>query len=214
MTENNNFEDIKNKVEAILFSYGEWISINEIMHTLKLDSQVLIKNSLKELKEKYKENYPFGIFNDGDKYKMSLKEEYESIVEELISGTEIPKPVLKVLSVIAYEQPITKTRLSEIIGKPVKEEVNYLFKHKFLSYEKKGIGKYYKVTKKFFDYFKIDDEEFRNKANQNITNFINPLPESLKEAGIEEEEEERKPEIMKPQEEQKTLILKDENKEE
>ena len=184
MTENNNFEDIKNKVEAILFSYGDWISINEIMHALNLDSQKLIKNSIIELENKYDKNFSFKIFKDEDKYKMSLKEEFEKVVETLISGTEIPKSTLKVLSVIAYDQPITKTRLSEIIGRVVKDDVDYLFKNKFLSYEKRGIGKYYRVTKKFFDYFQIDADEFRKQADKNITNYINPLPESLNEAGI------------------------------
>ena len=48
-------------------------------------------------------------------------------VSTLISGTEIPQTALKVLSVIAYEQPVTKTRLNEILGKSVKQELDYLY---------------------------------------------------------------------------------------
>jgi len=172
MTKNEDLNIIKEKIEAILFSYGEWLSITEIKNVLKVDSQNIIKNAIKDLELKFNEGYSFKIINEDDKYRMILKKEYEELVEELISGVEIPKKVLKVLSVIAYEQPVSKTRLAEIIGKYVKEEVDYLFKHGFISYEKRGIGRFYKVTKKFYEYFNLDNDDFREKANKNITSFL------------------------------------------
>lgn len=174
MSNDNDFESLKLKVEAILFSYGDWISLHDILDTLGMDSELMITNSLKELQDKYKSGHSFSIEqNDGGKWRMALTDEYSEIVTELISGTEIPKSVLKVLSVIAYEQPVTKTRLSEILGKSVKSEVEYLYKAKFLSYEKHGVGKYYKVTKKFYDYFKIDEGgDFRSEANKNINTYL------------------------------------------
>lgn len=169
-----NFEEVKKKVEAILFSYGDWLLPHEIMNALSLDSELLINNSLKELEEKYRDNYSFNIEkSENSKWRMALKPEYEDIVSDLITNIEIPKNVLKVLSIIAYEQPVTKTRLLEILGRSVKKEVNYLYRNKFLSYEKKGIGKYYRVTKKFYDYFKIEsNEDFRDIADNNITQYI------------------------------------------
>lgn len=181
-----NFDQIKLRIEAILFSYGEWISIHEIMNILKLDSELMVKNSLEELKSRYENGFSFYIISEDGKYKMSLKQEFEKVVEDLISGVEIPQKVLKVLSVIAYEQPVSKTRLAEILGRYVKDEVDYLYKNKFVSYEKKGIGKYYKVTKKFFEYFNIDEElDFRSKANQSITNFLNEESNENKNIGSE-----------------------------
>ncbi len=178
---NNDLNNIISQIEAILFSYGEWISINELMEILKVDSELMVKNALEELKLKFREGFSFEIIQDENKYRMVLKREFEPIVEELISGIEIPKKVLKVLSVIAYEQPITKTRLSEILGRYVKEEVDYLYKHKFIVYEKKGIGKYYKVTKKFYEYFNIEENDFREKANKSITTFFEEDSKILEE---------------------------------
>lgn len=170
MSEDKSFEEVKTKVEATLFAYGDWLSPTEIMSTLHLDSEKSINSALKELVDKYKDGYPFTIFiSDMGKYKMSLKEEFEDLSTEVVHGTEIPKPVLKVLSVIAYEQPITKTRLNEILGKSVKEEVDYLYKNKFLNYDKEGNGKYYRLTKKFYDYFNLGDElDFRSVANKDL----------------------------------------------
>ena len=172
-----NFEEVKNRIEAILFSYGDWISVSELMDSLEIDSEILVRNAMEELVPKFKTGYSFLIESENGKYRMTLHSQYDQVVTSLISGTEIPRNVLKVLSVIAYEQPITKTRLSEILGKYVKNEVDYLFKAKFTSYEKKGIGKYYKVTKKFYDYFKMEEDEFRAAANKNInTHLEEPAP--------------------------------------
>lgn len=171
----NSFSEVKSQVEAILFSYGDWISINEIMNALSLDSEILISNALEELKAKYQSvDFSFFVEYDGNlKWRMVLKPEFDNLITNLVSGTELDKKVVKVLSVIAYEQPVTKTRLSDILGKTVKNEVEWLYRNKFLSCEKKGIGKYYKVTKKFYDYFKLDeDEDFRQVANKSITTFL------------------------------------------
>ncbi len=178
MSGDNQFSEIRKKVEAVLFSYGDWISVSEIMSIIGIDSSLMVENSLKELEHKYQQDYPFKIFsNDALKYKMALLSEYENLMCDLICNVEMDKPALKVLSVIAYEQPITKTRLNEILGKSVKLEIEYLFRNKFISYEKKGIGRYYKVTKKFYDYFNLDDDyDFRKNADKNIINLMSYQP--------------------------------------
>lgn len=184
----NEYDDIKIKVEAILFSYGDWINVNDIQNVLVLDSKLLVENALKELEKKYEKDYPFFIEqNENGKWRMALKSEFEELVSDVVQNVEIPKNILKVLSVIAYEQPVTKTRLSEILGKAVKQEVGWLYRNKFLSYEKKGIGKYYKVTKKFYDYFKldIDEDDFRAKANKNISEFLEEFPEETSGLKVE-----------------------------
>lgn len=184
---NNDLKKIEAKIEAILFSYGEWISIIELMDVLKIDSELMIKNALDGVVTKFKNDFSFEVVSEGLKYRMVLKKEYEQIVEDLISGVEIPPKVLRVLSVIAYEQPVSKTRLSEILGRYVKVEVDYLYKNKFVSYEKKGIGKYYKVTKKFYEYFNIEEEDFREKADKSITTYFeeeNILKEKIKEENL------------------------------
>ncbi|MEC8221174.1 MAG: SMC-Scp complex subunit ScpB [Nanoarchaeota archaeon] len=179
----DSFTDLHFKIEAILFSYGDYISLREIQQTLDLDSEMMAKNALQDLQEKYKEGYSFHIVqNEDGKYRMSVKDDYADLLSDMISGTEIPANVLKVLSVIAYEQPVTKTRLSEILGKSVKNEVNYLYRNKFLSYQKQGIGKYYKVTKKFYDYFKLEEgEDFRDAANKSITTFLEEVPQPIQD---------------------------------
>ena len=183
---NQKYDEMRLKIEAILFSYGDWITISEIMESLSENSEMAVKNILEELKQKYEMGFPFTVENEDNRWRMSLKDEFNEIVSSLISGTEIPRNVLKVLSVIAYEQPITKTRLSEILGKYVKEEVDYLAKAKFVSYEKHGVGRYYRVTKKFYDYFKLEqNEEFREHANENLRTYLKSDEQIVKDIGLE-----------------------------
>lgn len=172
MSENN--QELEKKIEAILFAYGDWVSIDEIKDSVHENSSKKVENSLSSLEKKYNSNFPFSVIqNENNLWKMTLDEDYEEVVTNLVSGIEIPKNVLKVLSVIAYEQPVSKTRLSEILGRSVKQEVDYLYKAKFVDYEKRGIGRYYRVTKKFFDYFKVEDEEnFRKQANEKLNTFL------------------------------------------
>lgn len=187
----DDFTQLRLKVEAILFSVGDWVSMHNLEQVLEIDSELLLTNALKELEGKYfHKDYSFCLeqSEDGQKWRMTLKDKFSHLSGDLVSSTEIPPKVLKVLSVIAYEQPITKTRLSEILGKSVKTEVEYLYKLKFLSYQKQGIGKYYKVTKKFYDYFQLDkDEDFKSKANKNMTTFLQePFEEEAEELDLSE----------------------------
>ncbi len=175
----SNLEEIESKVEAILFSYGDWIDLELLKSLLKNSPEEKIKSVLDKITLKFEKGYSFKVefeeIEDVDskimkkRWRMALKEEFNDLITDFVSGFEMPKSALKVLSVIAYEQPVTKTRLSEILGKSVKEDVNYLYKAKFLTYEKNGIGKYYRVTKKFYDYFKMDENvDFRVEANKSM----------------------------------------------
>ncbi len=163
-------EELKLKVEGLLFAYGDWLDVKKIMDSLSIDNDSIILDLLAETRKKFENGFSFIVEeNENGEWRMVLKPEFEDVTTQLVTGTEIPSNILKVLSVIAYEMPVTKTRLAEILGKPVKSELDFLVKSKFLSFEKKGVGKYYKVTKKFYDYFKLDENtDFREKANSNI----------------------------------------------
>ena len=148
-TNTENLDSLNQNVEAILYSYGDWLTVKEIGNVLDIEDEKIILNSLAEVRKKFSKGFTFVIEeNDIAGWRMVLKSDFEDLVTNLISDVEIPATTLKVLSIIAYEQPVTKTRLGEIIGRAVKSDVEYLYKHKFLSYEKVGIGKYYKVTSK------------------------------------------------------------------
>ena len=180
---------LEGQVEALLFSYGDFLSIKELQTTLHEESELKIKEALKKVQKKFESGFSFVIIEEDERYKMKIKEEYDTLASDLVANLEIPIHYLKVLSVIAYEQPVSKTRLAEIIGKNVQSEIAYLYRNKFLSYQKVGIGKFYRVTKKFYDYFQLEeDENFRKTADSNITTFFQSVEDLAEELQISVEE--------------------------
>ena len=161
----------KLKVEAILFSYGDFVEISEIVSLLEI-SEKKVRVYLNELKSDYNsQNHSFEILLEDSRVKMSIKENFQNLINSFLTKEEIPKKILKTLSIIAYEGPLTKTRLSDILGRVVLEDIEFLYRNKFIDFRKKGIGKYYFVTSKFYDYFKIDKENnlrkmFNEKLNE------------------------------------------------
>ena len=180
---------LESQIEALLFSYGDFLSIKELQTTLHEESELKIKDALKSVQKKFEEGFSFIIIEEGGRYKMKIREEFDTLASDLVANLEIPQHYLRVLSVIAYEQPVSKTRLAEIIGKNVQSEIAYLYRNKFLSYQKVGIGKFYRVTKKFYDYFQLEeDEDFRKTADSNITTFFQSVEDLADELQISVEE--------------------------
>ncbi|MFT4244306.1 MAG: SMC-Scp complex subunit ScpB [Candidatus Woesearchaeota archaeon] len=177
------------QIEALLFSYGDFLSIKELQTTLHEESELKIKEALKGVQKKFEEGFSFVVVEELGRFKMKIREEFDTLASDLVANLEIPIHYLKVLSVIAYEQPVSKTRLAEIIGKNVQSEIAYLYRNKFLSYQKVGIGKFYRVTKKFYDYFQLEeDEDFRKTADSNITTFFQSVEDLAEELQISVEE--------------------------
>ena len=159
------------RVEAILFSYGMFVEKSKICEILNIKEKKL-NEILEFLKKKYNEDYSFEIEIEDNRVKMLLKKDYQNLVEGLVSDNEIPKNAIKVLSVIAYDMPITKTKLKEIVGRNVEDDLEYLFKEKFLTKQKVGIGTYYRVSKRFFDYFNLDEKKsIKNQMDKKLEEF-------------------------------------------
>jgi segregation and condensation protein B len=64
---------------------------------------------------------------------------------------------LKTLSYVTYEQPVLSRRLVQIRGSQVYSHLKELERVGFIQHEKVGRLKIFKTSKKFQDYFGIED---------------------------------------------------------
>lgn len=114
-----NKQKIKSAVEAILFAAGSEISLESIASTISMDKETT-KNILDELKkEKKEEAFGIEIIEANGKYKMCSKKEFKDEVFKIIEDKEEPKltkTALEVLSIIAYNQNISKAEINNIRG--------------------------------------------------------------------------------------------------
>lgn len=113
--------DIKNIIEAILFSYGEPITIGELNMAINEElSPKEIELMMNKLIEEYESNHRgIKIVKLGDRYQMCSNELYSEYIQKLISPVKKPslsQATVETLIIIAYKQPITKAEIEEIRG--------------------------------------------------------------------------------------------------
>lgn len=144
--------DEKNVVEAALFAAGGPLTDQQLKAIINRSSTYLAKIMDQLIEEYRSRNSPMEIVRMEGKYVMQLKAEYSRQVMS-ISPKELPAPVLKTLSIIAYYQPILQNELVNIRGQAVYDHVNALLERGLI--EKKRNGRSYDITTTdaFCDYF-------------------------------------------------------------
>jgi segregation and condensation protein B len=114
-----NKEEMKCAAEAILFASGDSVEINKIAQALEL-TNAKAEKLMNELQEEFNsQNHGFKIKNYKDSYQFVTCKEYgEEIrtVMDLNRKKPLSQAAMEVLSVIAYNQPVTKSFVEQIRG--------------------------------------------------------------------------------------------------
>ena len=114
-----NNEKINAAIEAILFANGSSVEPSRIATALEI-SEGEARDRLEELKNEY-QNAQRGItiIKLGKSYQMVTVKEYAPYIRtvmDLRRNTPLSQAALEVLSVIAYNQPVTKSFVEQIRG--------------------------------------------------------------------------------------------------
>jgi segregation and condensation protein B len=114
-----NKRNMQQIIEAILFSSGEPVSAHEIAAALDTDDNEVIK-AITLLSNKYDiDERGIRIIRIDDAYQMCSREDYyDHIVKICEPRRQAPlsSAALETLSIIAYNQPITKSKIEQIRG--------------------------------------------------------------------------------------------------
>lgn len=146
----------KNKVEALLFAHGKYIDESLISELCGIDKR-RIKKILEQLKQDYeKKNNALTISQEGNSWKINVREKYLSIVRKIVADTELPKSILETLAVIAWKSPIYQSEVVKIRGNKCYDHIEVLEESGFILKNKKGRSYILKTTDKFYNYFEID----------------------------------------------------------
>lgn len=159
-------EDTKNKVEAILFTTGKFLSIEDISSLIAISSLDQIKDALNSLIQDYNsKNSSLQIIQQGNQYKLTLKKDYLYLTIQLLHDTELNKPLQETLALIAYKQPVLQSLIVKMRGNTSYEHISKLTELEFISSEKHGRTRLIKTTPKFYEYFDVIDNELKEKFN-------------------------------------------------
>lgn len=119
--------ELKRIIEAILIVAESPVSVGFLADLLSL-STITIENTLEELQVEFSTR-GFQLRQVGGGWRFYTNPAYEGFVKQFVVGTDTAKfsqAALETLAVIAYRQPISKTRISSIRGVNVDSVVRNL----------------------------------------------------------------------------------------
>ncbi len=148
-------EQLKSRIEAVLFTTAKALSAKEIGEILDTDADT-VEEALLELIMDYASRDGALEIDDENGYILQVKEEHMDIVEKLCP-VELKPAVLRTLSVIALKEPIRQTALKDMRGSTAYEHVQELLDKGLISKTKDKNGRSFnlKTTPKFAEYFKL-----------------------------------------------------------
>lgn len=204
-------EPDEKKVEAVLFAVGKEITTERISVLCSLDS-VEVERILNKLAEDYnQQNNSLKLIKKENGWKMTVKDEFVPLVSSIVSNTELDRPMMETLAVIAWKYPIVQSEIIKIRGSSAYDHMRLLEEEGFVDKEKFGRSFKIKLTKKFFEYFDLPSEEAKQAFLKNVPSAVLQEAENVdKEADeverlieLDQKEKESKGEIQKAMAEMK-----------
>ena len=120
-------EGITKEVEAILFAAGRTVNVEEFLSLLDVKEPGVIKQAIKDIKEAYSQrDSPIILIEEGDGWKLTVKESFLPIVQRVNPHTELAKSTMETLSVIAWKQPVLQSKVVEIRTNKAYEHIKEL----------------------------------------------------------------------------------------
>jgi len=157
-------QDIKNRIEAVLFTTGRFIDMDELSELTGIASKGSLKDAINSLVSDYKnKESSLEINEDNGKFKLNLRKEYLYVTTKLLNETEFDKPTQETLAFIAYKNPCLQSDIIKIRGNGAYDHVKKLKEMEFVVSEKAGRTRLLKLTSKFFDYFDVVGDELKTK---------------------------------------------------
>jgi segregation and condensation protein B len=162
--ENTQLSDLKNRLESILFSSGKPMHIEELSRITKENDLERIKNALLELKKDLEDKKSsIMLIQDGDEWKLSVREHYMPFVRKVVSKTELPKTILETLAIVAYKAPVLQSKVIKIRTNKGYRHLDFLEEKGYITREKKGRTKLIKLSQKFYEYFDVPADKLKEK---------------------------------------------------
>ena len=157
-------DDIQNRIEAILFTTGRFVSLEELAKLCEIGSIGIVKENLIALKKSLEERGgALELTEHGGRWKLNIKRDYLYLTEKLLTDCELDHPVQETLAIIAYKSPVLQSEVIQIRGNGAYEHIKILKELEFVTAEKSGRTRLLKVTQKFYDYFDVVEDQLKSK---------------------------------------------------
>jgi segregation and condensation protein B len=147
------------KVEAVLFAVGREITSERIASLCALtvkDVDIVISALIKEYEQK---DNALKIIKKDNGWKLTVKDDFVPLVSSIVESTELERPLMETLAVIAWKYPIVQSEIIKLRGSSAYEHMKLLEEQGFVAKEKFQRTFKLKLTPKFFEYFDLPSKE-------------------------------------------------------
>ncbi len=159
-------------LESILFVRGdEGVTLLEVCDLFDITEEESLKE-INYLIEKYNNGYGITIEKYGDYYKFVTRKEFKEYIEKLVeidNSNSLTDTSLETLAIIAYNQPITRTKVEEIRGVSsahmIRKLINCGLVKEIGKSDLPGRPNLYGVTQQFLDHFGLKTLDELPKLN-------------------------------------------------
>jgi len=192
---------LKNKLEALLFSSGRKMDLEELSRLSK-SSIDAIQKALEELKKEYNEKESSTMLvNEGNFWKLTVREQFLSLVRNIVTETELSKTIMETLAVIAFKYPIKQSDLIKLRTNKAYDHLTQLEEMGYITRQKHGRTNLIKLTQKFFEYFDLPEEKLKEQfqdfqsiasAIEQKENEVESIKSEQRRRAMEEAQEEDK----------------------
>ena len=191
---------VKNKVEAVLFSTGSRISLEEISRLCRSRKEEVLA-ALQELQKEYDEKQSsLMLVEEGEFWKFAVRDHFIPMVRKIVTETELTKSVLETLSVVAFKYPILQSDLIKIRTNKAYDHLVELEKSGYITRQKHGRTNLIKLTDKFFKYFDLTEEKLKEQF-KDFGSIAKAIKEKEEEVERIKEEQRQKAEDLKKEDE-------------
>ncbi len=167
-------DDLKKQVEAVLFAVGKEISCERISILCSVDVKKVTK-ILKSLKKDHADrDHSLQLVEKENGWKLTVRDEYVPLVSGIVTSTELERPLMETLAVVAWKYPIVQSEIVKLRGSGAYEHMRELVDQGFISKERFGRTYKVKLTKKFFNYFDLPSEAAKQA-------FLSKVPQQVLE---------------------------------
>ena len=178
-------DEFKNRVEAILFTTGRFMDLQEIANLCGVGSVGLVKDALDALRNDYDSRVgSLSIIEDNGKWRLNIKKEYNYLTTKLLDNTEMDRPTQETLALIAYKNPALQSEIVKMRGNTAYDHIKYLKDNEFVVSEAHGRTRLLKLAPKFYDYFDVVADQLKSKfaSSVRIPVVEQPVQEAPKES--------------------------------
>lgn len=175
-------DELVKTAEAVLFAVGEPIELQRFAEVLEIE-QELVPKVVRLLNDKYEENdSPLTVLKLENSFQLSVRQEFTPCIKKAIESKKnmaLSPAAMEVLTIVAYNQPVTKSFVESVRGVDSASVVNSLVEKNLLAeagrLDLPGRPIAFKTTSNFLRCFKLSS-----------ISELPPLPDTAQQLNIDD----------------------------